>query len=96
MTSSDDKDKPTRDWDAGQVERDTGETPDQRDAAVREHAAKAERPRWDKGQMAEDSGTGRHGEPIGEDAMKEGESPLSGDRTNPGGGERWAERDRPD
>lgn len=85
-------DKATPEWDASQVEPDRGESDEQRDRTVREHAAAAERAHWDKGQVAEETEDGRRTPHIGRESMKEGESALSGERTNPGGGERWAER----
>jgi hypothetical protein len=96
MTTFDEADRPVRDWDAAQVERDTGETREERDADLREHAAKAERTHWDENQMAEDSGTDNDREAVRQEPVKEGESALSGHGTNPGGGQRWAERDRSD
>jgi hypothetical protein len=96
MTSFDKTDKRTPDWDATEVETDTGETPEEREMAMREHAAEAERTHWAKDQLAEDTGTGHAREGIIEEPIKEGESALSGHGTNPGGGQRWAERDRSD
>jgi hypothetical protein len=94
MTDFEKTDRPTPDWDATQVETDRGETREERDRAAQEHAAEAERTHWDKDQMAEDTGTGRGGERIVEEPTKEGESALSGQGRNPGGGQRWAERER--
>jgi hypothetical protein len=74
-------------WDKGQMETDDpGEDP-----AMTRTADAPGSSIWNKGEMAEESEDGSGGpgtEPV------EPPGGLSGKGSNPGGGERWADRDR--
>jgi hypothetical protein len=74
-------------WDKDQMEiADPGEDP-----GVSQTSGDPGSPLWNKGEMAEESDDGAggsHAEPV------EPAGGLSGEGSNPGGGERWAERDR--
>jgi hypothetical protein len=72
-------------WDKDQMETD-----DPGDVTGHEATGETSRATWNKGEVAEEhqDGTGGpHGEPV------EPAGGLSGEGSNPGGGERWADRD---
>lgn len=74
-------------WDRHQMEvDDAGEE--------RERDAETGAPAWNKGEMAEERQDGTRAPLPPEDELDEPAGGLSGQGSNPGGGERWAERDK--
>ena len=73
-------------WDRHQMETDDAGEPRERDA---ETVAG-----WNKGEMAEERKDHTRGPLATPDELDEPDGGLSGHGSNPGGGERWAERDR--
>lgn len=87
MTDDRTTDQVPEHWDKGQMEiDDAGETP----GAMRA-PGEADAARWNKGELAEEREDGTGG-PHTEDVEPPGG--LSGEGSNPGGGEQWAEQDR--
>ncbi len=87
MTEDRTTDQAPEHWDKGQMEiDDAGEAPG---AARTTHEGDATQ--WNKGELAEERQDGSGG-PHTEDVEVPGG--LSGGGSNPGGGERWADRDR--
>ena len=91
-----DDSKPAGPWDRHQIETDDPATSGPQpatDPAATDGEEGADRPDWNLGSMAPeraDGSGGPHTEPVDPD---EGTGP-SGGGVNPGGGERWAERDK--
>ena len=76
-------------WDRDEMKRDHGDDSD----VSPEHDAEV--PTWNEGQMARERPDGtREAGPSDEEIEEESEGGLSGGGVNPGGGERWADRDR--
>jgi hypothetical protein len=74
-------------WDRDQVRRDEGEP--ERDVP----AADDEVPTWNEDQMARQRQDGTRSPGLSEEEIESSKGGLSGGGVNPGGGERWAERD---
>jgi hypothetical protein len=74
-------------WDRHQVETDDAGEPRERDAETLV-------PGWNKGEMAEERADHTRSPLTPPDELDEPDGGLSGHGSNPGGGERWAERDR--
>ena len=75
-------------WDRKEMEIDDGPG----DSRTATGTPDADTALWNKGQMAEESADGSGGPaPTGDIEAPGG---LSGEGSNPGGGERWADRDR--
>ena len=73
-------------WDRHQMETDDqGEEPGRDPESV---------PAWNKDEMGEERPDGTRGPLTPPDELDEPGGGLSGHGSNPGGGERWAERDR--
>jgi hypothetical protein len=76
-------------WNRDEMKRDHGDDSD----VSTEHDAEV--PTWNEGQMARQRPDGtREAGQSDEEIEEESEGGLSGGGVNPGGGERWAERDR--
>jgi hypothetical protein len=75
-------------WDREDMRPDFG---DDADAAPPDPNAKA--PNWNENQMARQRSDGTRTPGLPDEEIAESEGGLSGGGANPGGGERWAERD---
>lgn len=74
-------------WDRHQMETDDAGEPRERDAGTLV-------PGWSKGEMAEEREDHTRSPLTPQDELDEPDGGLSGHGSNPGGGERWADRDR--
>ena len=80
-------DKPAN-WDREDMRSDFGEDPD---AAPPDKDAKVRN--WNENQMARQRPDGTRTPGLTDEEIAESEGGLSGGGANPGGGERWADRD---
>lgn len=71
-------------WERDQMSSDPEASPEDADSAV---------PTWNEGQMAEQRSDGTRSPDPSSAEIAESAGGLSGGGANPGGGERWAERD---
>jgi hypothetical protein len=76
------------DWNRNEMGPDRG---DDQPATTSDDAGDA--PDWNEGQMAEEHADGSRTAGPSDEEIAESAHGLSGGGTNPGGGERWAERD---
>jgi hypothetical protein len=74
-------------WDRHQMEVDDAGEPRERDAETGV-------PAWNKGEMAEERQDHTRAPLTSADDLDEPAGGLSGHGSNPGGGERWADRDK--
>jgi len=74
-------------WDRHEMETDDAGEPQERDIDPLN-------PKWNKGQMAEEREDGTRSPLATDTELTQPSGGLSGHGSNPGGGERWAERDR--
>ncbi|MEO8229972.1 MAG: hypothetical protein ABI628_09455 [Chloroflexota bacterium] len=74
-------------WDRHQMETDDAGEPRERDAQTGA-------PAWNKGEMAEERQDHTRAPLTPTDELDEPAGGLSGHGSNPGGGERWADRDK--
>jgi hypothetical protein len=75
-------------WDRNEVRSDP---PDDPDAASTGEEAPV--PNWNEGQMGEQHADGTRAQGPTDEEIASSAGGLSGGGTNPGGGERWADRD---
>jgi hypothetical protein len=76
-------------WDRDEMRPDFGD--DSNDAEVDEEQ---EAPTWNENQMARERPDGTRSPGLPDEEIEESRGGLSGGGANPGGGERWAERDK--
>src|SRR5438309_11901042 len=74
-------------WDRHEMETDDA-------GELQERDVEPLNPKWNKGQMAEEREDGTRSPLATDTALTQPPGGLSGARPTPGGGERWAERDR--
>jgi hypothetical protein len=74
-------------WDREEMRPDEADpaTPAPRDTKI---------PTWNEGQMAEEREDGSRAKGPSDEEIESSQHGLSGGGVNPGGGERWAERDK--
>ncbi len=74
-------------WDRHEMETDDA-------GELQERDVEPLNPKWNKGQMAEEREDGTRSPLATDTELTQPSGGLSGHGSNPGGGERWAERDR--
>lgn len=74
-------------WDREQMETDDGPPHD-------DERATPDAPGWNKASMGEERADHTRSRRATEDELADSGGPLSGGGENPGGGERWADRDK--
>lgn len=82
------KTHPSENWNRNEMRPELGDGPN---AATSDEDA--DKPNWNEGQMAEEHADGSRTAGPSDEEIAESAHGLSGGGTNPGGGERWAERD---
>ncbi len=83
-------------WDRHQMETDDAAGSEEGDATAdrEDGSGGAAEPKWNKGEMAEERQDHTRAPLPAADELAEPAGGLSGGGSNPGGGERWADRDR--
>jgi hypothetical protein len=77
-------------WESEQLETDDGKT----ESAPTGESAPADRARWNKGTMGEERADHTRSPLAGDEELGDSGGALSGGGANPGGGERWADREK--
>lgn len=77
-------------WEGSQLETDDGKV----DPAPVDEDSTPDRARWNKGTMGEERADGTRSPLAGDEELAASGGPLSGGGANPGGGERWADREK--
>jgi hypothetical protein len=76
-------------WDRDEMRPDPGTNPDPRPSDDEPEA-----PTWSENQMTRDRPDGTREAGLSDEELEASRGGLSGGGANPGGGERWADRDR--
>ena len=77
-------------WEGEQLETDDGKT----GAPPSDESTTEDRARWNKGTMGEERADHTRSPLAADEELAESGGALSGGGVNPGGGERWADRDK--